>query len=124
MFNCCGGDPLSVIESPGAHPRSVGTSLAGADLDQIAGAPYERLAVVADTPRSGLGRLIWQGRGSRYAAWPSRAHSALPVLASNAECPYLGRWEKLCGHSVSSHAVPRRTLRRILAHRARISASA
>src|SRR5215831_10818766 len=42
---------------------------------------------------------------------PTLRHHSMTgsVLASDTEYPYLGRWEKPYGYSVSSHAVPRRT---------------
>ena len=56
------GNRLYVIASPGAQPRSLGTTLADTALDQVTGAPDGQLAVVAETPGSGGGRVIWQGR--------------------------------------------------------------
>jgi hypothetical protein len=53
---------LSVIRSPGAHPRPLGATLTGGGLDQVAAAPNGWLAIVAESPGPGLGRLIWQGR--------------------------------------------------------------
>jgi dipeptidyl aminopeptidase/acylaminoacyl peptidase len=56
------GDPLFVIRSSGAHPRSLGTTLTDGGLDQVAAAPQGRLAIVAEVHGAGIGRLIWQSR--------------------------------------------------------------
>ena len=71
------GDPLYVIPSPGAHPRSLGTTLADPSMDQVAAANGQ-LAVVAETPRSGLGRLIWQDKAVKVCR-PSAACTAVPT---------------------------------------------
>ena len=69
------GDPFFVIPSPGAHPRLLGTTLAGSG---VAVAATGELALVTNG-RSGLGRLIWQSkrvevcgpRATRCAGVPS-----------------------------------------------------
>jgi dipeptidyl aminopeptidase/acylaminoacyl peptidase len=71
------GDPLFAIRSPGAPPRPLGNTLAGGGLDQVAAAAGGRLAIVAEVPGAGLGRLIWQGRRIRVCG-PAAACAAVP----------------------------------------------
>ncbi len=69
------GDPFFAVPSPGARPQLLGTTLAGSG---VAVAATGRLALVNNS-RSGLGRLIWQGkhvevcgpRATRCAGIPS-----------------------------------------------------
>ena len=70
-------DPFYVIPAPGAHPRSLGNTLAGNGLDQVAEAPGGRLAIVAEVPGAGFGRLIWQGRRVKVCG-PAAACTAVP----------------------------------------------
>lgn len=66
------GDPFYAIESPGAQPRRLGSTLADTGLDQVAGAPGGRLAIVAETPGPGMGgRLIWQDRTVKVCGLPA-----------------------------------------------------
>jgi WD40-like Beta Propeller Repeat len=70
-------DPFYVIPAPGAHPRLLGNTLTGSGLDQVAGAPRRRLAIVAEVPGTGIGRLIWQGRRIEVCQ-PAAACAAIP----------------------------------------------
>ncbi len=71
------GDPFFVIRSPGAHPRPLGATLAGSGLDQVTAAVGGRLAIVAEVPGAGLGRLIWQGRRVKVCG-PAAACAVVP----------------------------------------------
>lgn len=70
-------DPFYVIPAPGARPRLLGDTLTGSGLDQVAAAPAGRLAIVAEAPGAGLGRLIWQGRRVKVCP-PAAACAAVP----------------------------------------------
>ena len=72
------GNRLHVIPSPGARPRLVGITLADTGLDQVTGVPDGRLAVVAETSRSGGGRVIWQGRGVKVCGVTAAACTGVP----------------------------------------------
>lgn len=78
------GDPLYVIPSPGAHPRLLGTTLAGSGLDQVAAAPDGRLAIVAETPGPGIGgRVIWQDRTVQICSSSAAACAFVSSQASS-----------------------------------------
>jgi len=70
-------DPFYVIPAPGARPRLLGDTLSGSGLDQVAAAPGGPLAIVAEAPGAGLGRLIWQGRRVKVCL-PAAACAVVP----------------------------------------------
>ena len=69
--------PFYVIRAPGARPRLLGNTLPGSGLDQVTAAARGPLAIVAEVPRAGLGRLIWQGRRIKVCE-PATACAAVP----------------------------------------------
>jgi dipeptidyl aminopeptidase/acylaminoacyl peptidase len=70
-------DPFYVIPAPGARPRLLGNTLPGSGLDQVAAARRGRLAIVAEAPGAGFGRLIWQGRRVKVCL-PAAACAVVP----------------------------------------------
>lgn len=71
-------DPFYVIPAPGAHPRLLGNTLHGNTLDQVAVAATGWLALVAETPGSGLGRVIWQNRRIKVCGPATATCTAVP----------------------------------------------
>ncbi len=76
------GDPFSVIPSPGTQPRRLGLTLADTGLGQVSAAPDGRLAIVAETPGPGGGRVIWQDRAVIICGLPAGACAGVPQPAS------------------------------------------
>ena len=75
------GNPLYVIASPGAQPRSLGSTLADPSGDQVAAAANGQLAIVAETRGLGGGRVIWQDKAVKVCG-PSAACTAAPTPPS------------------------------------------
>ena len=71
-------DPFYVIPAPGTRPRLLGNTPPGNALNQVAAAAG-RLALVAETPGAGLGRVVWQARRIKICG---PAAGACTMLAS------------------------------------------
>ncbi len=65
----------------GARPRQLGATLADSRLDQVAAGPGGRLAIVAETPGLGGGRVIWQDKAVKICG-PAGACAGVPSPAS------------------------------------------